>query len=693
MKNLKIVVYAIARNESKFVERWMSSMKEADAVVVLDTGSIDDTVERLQQAGARVVQKSYPKWETIEDYQRLVSEGKRPWRFDWARNDSMDLALEAYPDADILVCTDPDEYFLPGWRARLESAWLAYHDKFGCYPTTASYLYVWNFNPDGSDGSVFDYEKIHAPGVARWDHPVHEVLTYSGDKRMLRVEGLRLEHHADPVKSRGQYLRLLELSVQEAPDDDRNMHYLGREYMFYRQWDKAIETLKRHLALPTAQWPAERASSMRFIGRCYGAKGDWRNQQKWLWKAIATDRNQRESACELAEAAYHRADWPVVVKAAEACLSVQQRVRSYLLEEKAWGALPWGLYALGLWHTRHRVAALLASTQAVAKATAGDTDSWILSNMRYFQTKLSTENDVLPCPPAETCIVASGCSTNPGPRSWNQQTTRLSDNRIVPWEKFFDHIYCFHMVDKTARIPGLLSELQRVGILESGIFSFAYTSADPWEAKLIEAYPDRLQRPHVSNQGFLNLAMANVRIMREALGLGYRRVLLLEDDVRFLKDLYMLRRGLEQTPPDRHFVQYDKFLDDLEMPVEVYRKICDAQSINEVFFDPMGHQYPSSACLMVDQTGMQQLVHHAETVAPDPLDAMPFYCGLLNNKQAAVAKRNLAIQIRYVDGMATEYLGTTRNTHHDRYRGQGLRYEDYAVPEGYGFEVDDSYQG
>ena len=41
---MKVCVYAICKNESQFVERWMASMGEADAVVVLDTGSTDDTL-------------------------------------------------------------------------------------------------------------------------------------------------------------------------------------------------------------------------------------------------------------------------------------------------------------------------------------------------------------------------------------------------------------------------------------------------------------------------------------------------------------------------------------------------------------------------------------------------------------------------------------------------------------------------
>ena len=44
MKKLKICVYAICKNEEKFVDRWAESMKEADSIYVLDTGSNDNTV-------------------------------------------------------------------------------------------------------------------------------------------------------------------------------------------------------------------------------------------------------------------------------------------------------------------------------------------------------------------------------------------------------------------------------------------------------------------------------------------------------------------------------------------------------------------------------------------------------------------------------------------------------------------------
>lgn len=46
---MKICVYAICKNESKHIKRWYESMKEADDIYVLDTGSTDNSVELLKK--------------------------------------------------------------------------------------------------------------------------------------------------------------------------------------------------------------------------------------------------------------------------------------------------------------------------------------------------------------------------------------------------------------------------------------------------------------------------------------------------------------------------------------------------------------------------------------------------------------------------------------------------------------------
>ena len=59
---MKVCVYAISKNEEKFVSRWVDSMKEADEIHVLDTGSTDNTVSKLKELGVNVVSKIISPW-------------------------------------------------------------------------------------------------------------------------------------------------------------------------------------------------------------------------------------------------------------------------------------------------------------------------------------------------------------------------------------------------------------------------------------------------------------------------------------------------------------------------------------------------------------------------------------------------------------------------------------------------------
>lgn len=373
-RRLKVVVYAIAKDEGRFVDRWVASMSEADAVVVLDTGSSDDTVARLRAHGnVTVAAKAYAPWDSLSEYRSLAAKGLSPWRFDEARNESLRLVPA---DADVCVCTDLDETFVPGWRARLERAWLDALRR-GERPTTASYEYVWSFLPDGSDGRKFAYEKAHAYGACRWTRPCHEVLEYAAPKVCVHVEGMRLEHRADPAKSRRAYLKLLELAVEERPGDDRSAHYLGREYMFRRRWADAVAAFERHLLLPSATWRPERATSMRYMARCYGAMGYPVRQELCLWRAAAEAPEQREALLDLAELVHSgivrerdpkRRDWRRLVRVCETLLERKERTASYVTEAEAWGPRPWDLYGIGLWYAGRREEAVAAAERALALA-------------------------------------------------------------------------------------------------------------------------------------------------------------------------------------------------------------------------------------------------------------------------------------------------------------------------------------
>ena len=338
----RVYVYAICKNEEKFVEGWMASMAEADGVYVLDTGSEDGTVPKLRALGAQVA---------VEEI--------KPWRFDVARNRSLDLVPQ---DGDICVCTDLDEVFQPGWRAQVEAAW-------GPDCRHLHYRYTWNFLPDGREGVVFYADKIHRRHGCRWVNPVHEVLRFDdGPGPALYAPEVQLEHHADPTKSRGQYLPLLELAVAEEPENDRNVHYLGREYFFHQRWQESEATLKRHLALPTAKWADERCASMRLLAKVCLAQGRRQEAEGWLFRAIGEAPHLREPWMDLALLAYGQEDWQGVLWLTGRALAIQERPKTYITEAGAWGEGPWDLASLAYYHTGQYEKAVEAAETALSYA-------------------------------------------------------------------------------------------------------------------------------------------------------------------------------------------------------------------------------------------------------------------------------------------------------------------------------------
>lgn len=314
---MKVAVYTIALNEQQFVERWAESAKDADYLLIADTGSTDGTIETAKKLGVNVVDVRI-----------------KPWRFDLARNASM-AAIPA--DIDYCIALDMDEVLLPGWREELEKAF-----EQGWTRPRYTYTWSWKDAEETVPGLQYGGDKIHSRAGYRWTHPVHEVMrTYGGTKETQGWIKLEIHHHPDQTKPRSQYLPLLAMSVEEDPNDDRNAFYYARELYFYNQRDLSIKEFKRHLSLPTAVWAPERAASMRYL-----AKMDTDNAQSWLEQAIKQAPGRREALVELAMHHYGHGNWQPCYDSATAALSIKEKPLDYLCEDFAWGALPLDLAAI-----------------------------------------------------------------------------------------------------------------------------------------------------------------------------------------------------------------------------------------------------------------------------------------------------------------------------------------------------------
>lgn len=351
-------MYTISLNEEKHIKRWAESAKDADYIVLVDTGSTDNTVQIAQDAGCIVHHISI-----------------KPWRFDHARNAALDLIPD---DVDICVSLDADEVLVPGWRAHLENL-----------PETVTrprYKYVWSWNPDGSEGLTFLRDHIHRRHGYYWKHPVHEVLMPKGEE-VQAFCGLEVHHHPDPSKSRSQYLPLLELAVKEDPDDDRNHFYLGRELIFSNRGAEAVPHLLRHLEL--SKWDAERSASMRYLSNLTG------NKEHWLLRACAETLGRREPWVDLAMHYYEQRQWSLCLGASDRALSITEKPLEYLCEPTAWGERADDLASVSAWNLGMREKAVTHAKKAFGTVPHDDRIRKNLAMMVRETNVLKTKVDVV----------------------------------------------------------------------------------------------------------------------------------------------------------------------------------------------------------------------------------------------------------------------------------------------------------
>lgn len=334
---MKIAVYTIALNEAHFVQRWYESAKDADYLLIADTGSEDNTVGVAEKLGINVVQISV-----------------QPWRFDNARN-----AALAYLPADIDYCIalDMDEVLVGDWQKELGKARLS-------DVTRPRYKYTWSWKDDLETVPDLQYngDKIHSRRGYRWKHPVHEVIVPDRIEEKQETYDFEIHHHPDRSKPRSQYFPLLELAVREDPWDDRNAHYYARELFFNGKLKEAFAEFGRHLSLPSARWAPERAASMRYMAKCVVGK----QREDWLKRATKEAPEHREAWVELALFYYDEKNWKDCYNTAKRALRIYEKPLQYLVEDFAWGHVPFDLAAISAYYLGLNDEAILYGTKAVS---------------------------------------------------------------------------------------------------------------------------------------------------------------------------------------------------------------------------------------------------------------------------------------------------------------------------------------
>ena len=130
------------------------------------------------------------------------------------------------------------------------------------------------------------------------------------------------------------------------------------------------------------------------------------------------------------------------------------------------------------------------------------------------------------------------------------------------WGENFDKIYCIRwtgkgLLDLNDTSYPLISELKRVGILDSGIFEMVYSTNMPSNVVYYERMNGFEFPEERLNERFIHVTMTHYQIIKKSYELGYKRILILEDDVIFLNSIDIINNIISNIPSEGEIVLYD----------------------------------------------------------------------------------------------------------------------------------------
>ena len=208
MKTLGISM--IVKNEAECIEACLESVKGADEIVIVDTGSEDNTVELCK----KYTDKVYTDYKWNDDFSE-------------ARNESLKRCT-----ADWILIIDADEV--------LEVPILGIRHILNNYMTKEVEGHVIRyfgmlFSVQTGKELVASIRIIKNTPAIKWDGAIHNSLTYDGSNARLRAmcyqskflikSGYSVAHFKDPDRT----FRILNKQLEATPDNTRLMYYMGRE--------------------------------------------------------------------------------------------------------------------------------------------------------------------------------------------------------------------------------------------------------------------------------------------------------------------------------------------------------------------------------------------------------------------------------------------------------------------------------
>ncbi len=241
---MSLALVVIARNESRCIERCLNSAAPyVDRMLVLDTGSEDDTVSLAQACGAQV---HHMVW---------------PGSFSTARNRALELAHASWH-----LVLDADEWIVQGGEALREA--IAGGPQLGTVCVQSTY------GAGNGSGVAVDWLTRVLPRGVSYVGAVHEQPVSELPRRRLSLVVGHDGYEPAPMASKlGRNRALLLAMLEQAGKDDAYLLFqLGKDHEAYGELALAADFYQRCLVAASSTEVGRPALVVRLL-HCLGKSG------------------------------------------------------------------------------------------------------------------------------------------------------------------------------------------------------------------------------------------------------------------------------------------------------------------------------------------------------------------------------------------------------------------------------------
>jgi len=219
----------IVKNEEVMLRQCLESVKEADEIIIVDTGSTDNTIN-IASEYTNYIYTDY-KWND---------------NFAEARN-----YANKFCHNDWILVIDADETLELGGMKKIREA--IAETKFNSLDLIVH----------GGASCFYSPRVFKNAKNIFWKRAIHNHLSIAEENKTdIKINfGYSPAHKDDPNRT----LRILKRVVNKNPKASREIFYLGREYIYRKNWASAIYWLERYHKMDT--WAPEKAHAYLLLAK------------------------------------------------------------------------------------------------------------------------------------------------------------------------------------------------------------------------------------------------------------------------------------------------------------------------------------------------------------------------------------------------------------------------------------------